>query len=472
MNKCENISWEKLYNYAKSNEDSNNIDSLKSLLKIEDVKFLLKQISHLEKPENIKNLTKYQKRQKHLGAWVDGLFPNQFTDTNLIVPDNFSNKIKCMLQLAEQRKTNIDAIKTMGEYTLNFKNNDIVLNISNFTYPECWDLKIDLSVMEKTLNLFKNNHDRNSAIEVSNLNANQQMLIHRRNLGYLPEPITDTEDLTKLLIWAVSDKPEDLIWKWLNPLNIFELADVYNNQSEFQNLYKIIKDNKEHIKNKILSTINEFIKKDIKFNETFSLTFGFAIRGWATDEMFGINIENIKDDYQKLISSIAHELFHRLQIKLCISDDGNNTFTDLVCADYVDEKDNKFYEVLSYIMMEGTGEFITHQFKQKKNNLKKEANQGLDLLEDIYKVIYFEEEIEKTDKLINQGLKSNGVFYSLGEYISECLVKDNSKSYLGDILEKGVSDFFIEGHKVIESLEINNNILTKLFEFKSKTGKA
>ncbi len=465
----ENISWEELYSQADNIEISKDIDRLKSSLSIEDVRFLLKQIKRLKKPENIQVLSTYQAKQKQLGGWVDGLFPDQFTENDLLIPDNFSNMIKCLLQLAEQRKTNLDAIKSTGEYTLNFKDNELELKSSSNTYPEKWMLNIDYSVMEKTLKLLKNKPKRAEALKIANLEANQQMLKHRQNLGYLPGPITDTNDLTELLIWAASEKTTDLIWKWLNPLNIFELADVYHNRTNFKNLLETIQNNEIRLKRYILSTISDYLENDLEFNETFALTFGFAIRGWATDEMFGLNIENIKDNYQKLISIIAHELFHRLQTRLCSSGGKKQTFADLVNGNLKDEKDNKFYEILSYIMLEGTGEFITHQFNtDKEKNLKENAIEGLALLTEVYRAIYIEKELEKADQMLNRGLKSNGVFYSLGEYITKGLVESNNKSYLGKILERGVLAFFIEGQKANKSLEFSEQILDKIKELKEK----
>lgn len=464
-----NISWKELYTQAEISETSRDIDSLKSLLKIEDLRFLLMQITRLNKPESIQILSTYQTKQKQLGGWVDGLFPDQFIDENLVIPDNFPNKIKCMLQLAEQRKTNLDTIKSMGEYTLNFKDNELELDTSNNTYPDNWMLTIDYSVMEKTLNLLKDKPKRKEALKVANLEANQQMLKHRQNLGYLPGPITDTNDLTELLIWAASDKPIDLIWKWLNPLNIFELADVYNNHTNFKNLFEIIKNNESSLKRYILSTISQYIKDDLEFNETFALTFGFAIRGWATDDMFGVNIENIKYKYPKLISIIAHELLHRLQTRICTSEGNKKTFAELVSGNMEDEKDNKFYEILSYIMLEGTGEFIRHQFDaEKAKNLKENTIEGLALLKEVYRAIYMEKELEKADQMLNQGLKSNEVFYSLGEYITKGLIESNNKRYLGEILKEGVLAFFLEGKKADESLEYNDQILDKIKKLKEK----
>lgn len=461
------FTWNDLISLAKNDEDKDNIERLKNILEIEEARFLLNTISSFSDAKDVKILEKYQNRQHKLGAWVEGIFPDQFVDNEITSPDSFSNKIKCILELAEQKKKNIDAIKAMGEYNLYFINEELELTNDYKDYPGNWNLEIDLSVLSQTIKFLQSeNVNKKKAKEIANLKGNQEMLKHRKNLGYLPQPITDIEDLAELLIWGASNKLEDKIWKWLNPLNIFELADVYNNLDEFKELHNSIDKHREEITSNILAKISNYIKNDLKFTETFSLTIGFAIRGWATDNRFGVNIENIKDDYNRLIATIAHELFHRLQTKICTIEGQEQSFSGITSGSFKDEKDNKFYEVLSYIILEGTGEFITHQFTaQKQDNLQKTANEGLDLLNETYETIYNKGELEKIDELLNKGLKSNGVFYSLGEYITRLLVKSKGESYLGEILEKGVGSFFVEGLKKAESFTISERLMSKIEEY-------
>lgn len=470
MDLSNNFAWNELFNLAQSDEDKGNLEILQNILTIDEVRFLYNKISTLKNPKSIKILEEYQKRQHELGAWVEGIFPDQFTDDEITVPNSFSNKIKCMLELAEQKKKNIDAIKAMGEYNLEFKNDNDELNFGKKNYPENWILEIDLEVLSQSLDFIESKElNKKQAREIANLKGNQEMLKHRKNLGYLPEPITTSEDLTELLIWGASGKTVDIIWKWLNPFNIFEFADIYNNLDKFNELHNTVDENREKIISHILSKISNYIKNDLKFSESFSLTVGFAIRGWATDDRFGVNIENIKDDYDRLIATIAHELFHRLQTKICTSKDQEQSFSGITSGNFSNEKDNKFYEILSYIMLEGTGEYITHQFvENKENNLEKKAIEGMDLLNKSYEIIYSEEDLDKADELLAKGLKSNGIFYSLGEYLSKSLVEKKGENYLGEILEKGVGSFFIEGLKGEEKLDFNvgSERLSKLISSK------
>ena len=449
--------WNELFSLAQSDKEEDNIKTLRNILTIDETRLLFDNISNLKDPKNIKILEEYQSRQHELGAWVEGIFPDQFIDKEITVPNSFSNKIKCILELAEQKKKNIDAIKSIGEYNLEFKNADINFVFDKMNYPENWNLEIDLSVLSQTIEFLKSkNVNEKKAKEIANLKGNQEMLKHRKNLGYLPEPITDSKDLAKLLMWASSNKPEDIIWKWLNPLNIFEFADIYNNLDKFSELHDTIYENREKINSHILSKLSNYIKTDYKFSESFSLTIGFAIRGWATDNRFGVNIENIKDDYDRLIATIAHELFHRLQTNICTSKDQEKSFSGITSGNFSNEKDNKFYEVLSYIMLEGTGEYITHQFvENKENKLEKKAVKGLKLLNKTYDTIYNEEDIEKADELLAKGLKSNGPFYALGEYLSKSLIETKGENYLGEILEKGVGSFFVKGLKSKDNLDLS-----------------
>lgn len=465
----DNYSWKDLIKIADDKKTIKNIMRLKSIIAISDFRFLFNLISKFNVPNDIKALEEYQEKQHDLGAWVPGIYPDQFLDEELTVPNNYINKIKLILELVNQREKNYKAIKALGEYNLSFENNKLNFVEINPDYPDNWNLNIDLSVLSNTINFLKDDKIKlGKAKNIANLEGNQEMLRHRKNLGYLPEPITDTEDLIELLIWATSKKPEDIIWKWLNPVNIFELADIYNNISAYENLMRDIQNNSELITNKILNEINKYIDIHLDFDETFSLTIGFAIRGWATDNRFGVNIENIKDDYKKLIAGIGHELFHRLQTRICLTESQQQNFSELVNGNYKDERDNKFYKVLSYIMLEGTAEFITEQFLEtSRKDLEKKAIEGFGLLKEIFEVIYIEGNLNKVDELLAKGLKSNGVFYSLGEYLTKLLVDSKDEAYLGVILKKGVENFFIEGLCLTENLN-NNKLFLKIKELQNE----
>ncbi|GAH01336.1 unnamed protein product, partial [marine sediment metagenome] len=164
-----------------------------------------------------------------------------------------------------------------------------------------------------------------------------------------------------------------------------------------------------------------------------------------TDNMFGVNIEYAKDDFNSLIGTIGHELFHRLQTKICNKTDKPATFDELVSASYDNPKDNKFYEILSYIMLEGTGEIIKCELMgETDRNLEIKAKEGATLLDQIYNEIYTNNDLEKAEELLHEGLISTGPFYSLGYLIANVITERYTEKYLGEVLNKGTISFFAD----------------------------
>lgn len=455
-----NWNWDDLKRAAKDKRLCETINKLEKMISIEDARFISRQLISLQNPDQIKELATYQDKQKKLGAWVDGLLPDQLKDENkIILPKDLEGIINSMYQLSRVRYKNFQRIEEIGEYPLEFSNEDLMIfndteyiDTRNYFYPDCWKLDIDLSVVKQSISFINDNDGKfEKALSIAKLPPNQEMLSHRKNLGYLPEPVTTTEDLANLLILAQSQKPLDLIWKWLNPMNFFDFADIYYSINKYQELVRQIENSIEKIKSLALGTIYKYIKLDIQFKEKFALTIGHVIRGWATDNMCGANIEYIKDNINTLLFVITHELIHRLQARI-LSERINEivTFDEIIKGSSKNPYDNKFEEVLKLIMLEGSAEFIARRFKGKRNNEFDIVEKGISLLEQIFDYIYEKKDLDRADELLIRGLKSNGPFYSLGEYLTECIVKINTPSYYGYLLQRGPFDFFIEGFNCID----------------------
>jgi hypothetical protein len=88
-----------------------------------------------------------------------------------------------------------------------------------------------------------------TADEASNLAAlpsNQAMLEHRRNLGYAPVPLPDTESLSEMIGMAGSSDPLDRLWCWINPQNPFGYADLVQNAEDYSRFLSELDDHEEH----------------------------------------------------------------------------------------------------------------------------------------------------------------------------------------------------------------------------------
>ena len=441
------------------------LEEIKSIISIDDANFLCNQFTHLEKPEDIKKLSLFQNEQVTLGAWVPGLLPDQFiSEKQIPVPNNLNNITLLLWELTKQRERNIDAIKKFEAYPLKFFRQKYEQKRKS-TYPDTWKLKFDLSAVKETIDFIKNGTNSfQKAMSIAKLRSNQEMLEHRKSLEYLPEPKTTTENLAELLLKAQSKLPLDLIWKWLNPMNYFDFADLFTYLKEYEELINQIEFNKNAIKEEVLGTIYKYIKLNVEIDEVFAATIGFGINGWVTDNMFGVNIEYAKDDFNSLLGTIGHELFHRLQTKICSKSDKSATFDELVTGSFDNPEDNKFYEILSYIMLEGTGEVIKYELKGETfKNLELEAKEGIALLVQIFNEIYTNNNLEKADELLNKGLISTGPFYSLGKIITDSIIGRFTESYLGEVLREGTISFFTHFlNDETNKLNFPNDIIEKI----------
>ena len=464
INFSEKWSWRDLEDHL-NDSMIDKLKEIKSIISIEDANFLCIQFTKLEKPEDIKKLSNFQNEQVTLGAWVPGLLPDQFiSEKQIPIPNNLDKIILLLWELTNQRERNINAIKKFEVYPLKFICEKYEQK-RKMTYPDTWKFKFDLSAVKEAINFIKKGTSSfQEAMSIAKLPSNQEMLEHRKNLEYLPDPKTTTENLANLLLKAQSKLPLDLIWKWLNQMNYFDFADLFTYLKEYEELINQIEFNRDAIKEEVLGTIYKYIKLNVEIDEIFAATIGFGINGWVTENMFGVNIEYAKDDFNSLLGTIGHELFHRLQTKICTKSDNPATFNELVTGSFDNPKDNKFYEILSYIMLEGTGEVIKYELMGETfKNLEIEAKEGIALLEQIYNEIYTNNNLEKVDELLHKGLISTGPFYSLGKLITNNITDRFTESYLGEVLGEGTISFFTHFlNDETNKLNFPNHIIEKI----------
>lgn len=422
---------------------------LKKLLLPEDARFLFEQLSGLSDPTEIQELRHYQRMQEEWGGSFYGMLPEQLVEEDIPVPDDFSSLLRTALLLAQVRARNLEALKQVNpDYPLEFKKQPFpALTVQ--TRPANWDLELDLSGIRRVLELFqKGEVTPEEAAAVAALPAFREMIRHRRNLGYLPEPLITQEGLARLLQRAASRAPLDMIWKWLSPQNLFDLADVFLHREEYEALVETLEAHAEEIAQHILGTIAQYATDEVQempFRDRVTFTVGWGIAGWATPGTAGINIEHYKDDYARLLVTLTHETFHRFQLRICPANptvEGKaRSFEDLTRFPFPDERDRKFYEVISYIFLEGTATFIAPSHPPE--DLEASVNRGVELLHKAFDAVYQEGDLERADSLVNEGLRSNGPFYWLGAFMAEKIVEKQGRESLGQALMEGGPGFFL-----------------------------
>ncbi len=451
-----NWEWNELIKRADKGKTIKDIEQIKKLLSINEARFIFSELSKLHRPEDIKGLSEIEKNQFNRGGGFYGIIPAYFSNPDTIpLPSDFDSIVKAALYFAKIRDKNFSIISD--------SNFDYPLKFSNSTFPELAEnkffpnmrLELDFSVIRDLLNYFnKKNITFKEALDIASTKVFSEMLKHRKELGYVPEPLPDSTDLAKFIFDAASKSPLDMIWKWLNPWNDLCLADLYLLQDEYQKLLNTLTSHMQDISDHVLSRISLFFPYNIDYRGRLSFAVNWGIRSWATENSLGTNIVQFKDNYNKMFRTITHETFHRVQLKVCPVDSskgGKRTFEDLTYHNSMTKEDRVFYEALSYIMLEGTATFVGGVDEKWRG--KERMLEGKRLLEQFTHEVYAEHNFESSAKLLNRGLKSNGPFYALGYFMSKMIVREKGEKEIGLLLKRGCVSFF---RKYIEVLDKGN----------------
>ncbi len=440
--------WVTLLSRAEQQETTARIYELQELLSLEEARFLLSQLQNFSSPADLRRLSELEKEQAQRGGGFFGIIPNYFTRADTLpLPDNFDHLIATALRLAQIREKNLHiASNPAFQFPLDFQGESLP-SLTGETARKNIRLVFDFSVIEKLLALFSQpGATLAQAREIANHKIFREMLEHRRNLGYVPEPLPDSEDLAYFIYLAASRQPVEQIWKWLNPWNNFGLADLYRNRADYRRLIQYWKQNRAQLEGLVTDRLARCVPQNVQFRDTVSFAVNFGIRSWATRSSLGTNLIQFKDHYPLMLRTIAHESFHRLQLKICpVAASRKNKkkleFEDLVVSDFPREADRKFYRALTYIMLEGTATYVGGVDSSWISTPQLAA--GKALLKELVATLYQKKNFESYEELINRGLRSNGPFYALGYTMSRLIAERDGSEQIGLLLQQGSGSFFL-----------------------------
>ncbi|MEJ2251386.1 MAG: hypothetical protein P8Y97_17255, partial [Candidatus Lokiarchaeota archaeon] len=435
---------------------------------------LLSDLKGIDLPIELENLQEFQ---NSIGAGFHGFVPDTYNKDLNINPIYEFNSILENAKILLKRKSEIKTQFSHTDFPLEFWSEKPTLeeeSINNNIISKI-NVNIDYRAIEILLKILKNKSNSQELIDkMVKLDSITEMLKHRKDLGFIPEPMMDQNGLKSLLNKIAEDFPINKLWCWLNPWNFFNIADYETNFEDFEILINYLSANLEKITSFVRMKLEKFVPDTLNISETFAITFEWGIRGWVTDKMSGCNLEFFKDDIEGLIRTITHELYHRIQLKvfqdLLNIKDVDNIEDLIIKREIGTKKDNKFYEALAYIFAEGTATFVSGMGGKmiELNNIK----EGFNLLNSIYNKIYDEDDLEKVEELINKGMISNGPFYSVGYYMSKMVVDNFGKNGRYPELIKGVLYFFrlyislFEEPKLIQpKFKLNDRIQKTILKF-------
>ena len=417
---------------------------LTGVLDEQTLRELLRCLVQLDPPERIHETKVLEQTQDDSGAGFCGMLPQQISE-DLLVPSDEAGLFATALALAKVRSANLATLEsTFTTYSSSFSGRPFPL-LGGFEKPTGWQLTIDVSGIKALIAALANPETTiEDARAIASQPAFTEMMTHRRELGYVPEPLIDADGLAWCIQHAASDDPADRLWRWLHPHNFFDLSDVRSNLEQYAQLVKALDEHRSELEARILGQIGVYVPADIDFDDHLTFAVGWAISGWATRSTGGINLEHFKDDFDRMLTTLTHETFHRLQLTLCPAHPGNEGDDFDRITNYALENpcDEALYRVLSYVALEGSATYIG---EGKLNPVWDEAAEpALALLSRILDALD-SDTLEEIDGLLTEGLKSNGPFYGFGALLSDAIVQAEEPRSLGLALQSGTPHFVQKG---------------------------
>jgi len=400
-----------------------------------DAAELVGAIERIDPPERIALLGELEQQQTSRGAGFCGMLPDQMTEP-VPAPLNDGTLLAAAARLAEIRSRNLKAIEqVMPRYALRFRG--APLPTPDRRLPAGWSLDLDLAACEATLDaLDRGRLDEAESLRIARLPAFREMIRHRRELGYVPEPLIDEEGLAWCLRRAASRDPIDRIWIWLHPGNLFDVADLAVHRSEYRKLVGTLRESAQDIADLVLDPIERHAPVGATFHDRLTFAVGWGIAGWATASTAGINLEHFKDHHAELLRTLRHEAFHRFQLRICPRDPSADPdgFEGITRGGLEKAADEALHRGLAYVMLEGSATFIA---AAPEPRWPEAVRPGIEILQRIASA----EDPEAIDPLLDEGLRSNGPFYGLGALLAQRIVEADGPRALGESLCEGAAAF-------------------------------
>lgn len=439
-----------------ANGQQPRITELDELVTPAEKAFLLTELARVRPPARLRELSDYGQRQLELGGGFYGMVPDQLTDPDSIpLPVDEPGRLAAALCLARQRDINIAALQKINpEYALAFRGEPlpdfmdrIETRLPTQTHSTGGlNLTLDTSALTGFFAALSDGEiDTDEAAALSELPSNQFMLQHRRDLGYVPEPLPNTDSLAEMIGTAGSTDPLNRMWCWINPQNAFGYADLVLNAGDYNEFLSGLENQKDRLVMIVLGQIGPYTSLDSHSEVRFAFTVGWAIQGWATPEMVGLNIEQLKDDWNRLFQTLAEETYHRLQLELCATPTGEpaHDFSDLVAVETGDPRYDRLYEIITYCVLEGAANRACGQFVAA--DLADKVPAGAELMARFVDRVIEKGDLESADELINEGLKGNGPLYGLGWKLASLIEEQDGKQAVGEYQQQGPVRFFLYG---------------------------
>ena len=315
----------------------------------------------VDPPERIQELLGYAEWQHRLGGGFHGLLPDPLDGVEALPgPGDETTILEAALVLARRRSVNRAAVgEALATFPFRFLGDAI--RDKDAAAPAGWSLSLDHSAIGGFVDA---RSDGEITIEeartLASLPSNRQMLRHRRDLGYVPEPLPTEENLAEMIARAGSTDPLDRLWAWLHPWNFFGYADVGTEAGGYKAFMAELREHDDLLTDSVLSRVAAHAPEQTRVprrlrpdHRLFDTGLGHHGNAGAQrrpgERRLGVSAPG--DGFTRPTTRSSHSSARLLPARL------PSISKDLATADLGDPGLEKLYEILAYAVLEGTAQF-------------------------------------------------------------------------------------------------------------------
>jgi len=279
-----------------------------------------------------------------------------------------------------------------------------------------------------------------------------KLLFEHHSQSFYTVPLS-SEQMALCLERAASNKPIDLLYRYINPYGLLNYNDVKNNLPAYKSLLDTLASNKQAILDYIITSISSLLPDTTRFSRRVSFVMISGADGWANQDVAAVDINYFKDNYTKILNLLVHETYHSAQDAVHLNANIKKSKNEQWLAD-----------VLNNIFLEGTATYIAPPKLLTPAEYSTAVNRGAGLIEEIYTSTIVKYDEENAQSLFDQGIGGGGPFYYMGAEMSKTIVAELGEKKLAGIIPYDGLRFFKIYFEAIDHSKKYRNKFSPQFE--------
>jgi hypothetical protein len=421
---------------------------LRSLVDLENERFLLTEIQRVRPYYAIRNLARFQRTQDRVGGGFCDCLPDQVMSANEIpLPVDDSGVVETAIYLAALRQINLTTLEEMG-YPSAFPSSFLVGAVAPGRFPSL-TVVIDTSVPLAFLEAMDDEEvSMAEARAIAQMPANREMLRYISERCDGAEPVVGEQTLAYLIWKAGSRDPLDRLWRWLNPTNDFGYAGLAADAARYRESIDDIRDHHRDLTEAAAARVGPFLPYGSSLSVHFVLAPGCPNVEWATRAMSGTSVLRIKTGGEGLVRGISAAAYRQYLTERFEGRDGvaRTWNANSIRSGSRDEALAVLDAVIATTVLEGSIDYVSDPYGSIEGTWGFSA--GVGLIEDLIDRIVSGSPLDDGRGLFDWDGDARKQLVVLGRRMAELVAESDGPEAVTALLERGSVAFFLRAAEI------------------------